>query len=139
MQENLTRRQSQLDSGELLVAEEVDRFVVWLRSRAVVPTVVALRRRFESIRSSELSRLEPKLASLSPESRQRVDEVTRLLVEKLLIAPTEHLKSINDQEMVAAYADALNHLFNLPDKSSDNDAEKRPQPTRPAERSPRTR
>jgi len=139
VQENLTRRQSQLDSGELLVAEEVDRFVVWLRSRAVIPTVVALRRRFESIRSSELSRLEPKLASLSPESRQRVDEVTRLLVEKLLIAPTEHLKSINDQEIVAAYADALNHLFNLPDKSSDNDAEKRPQPTRPAVRSPRTR
>ena len=139
VRENLTRRQSQMDRGELLVEEEVDRFVVWLRSRAAIPTVVALRRRFESIRTSELSRLEPKLASLSPESRERVEEVTRLLVEKLLLAPTEHLKSVTDQEMVATYADALNHLFNLPDESSDTNAEKRPRPARPAARSPRTR
>ena len=139
VRENLTRRQSQVDRGELLVEEEVDRFVVWLRSRAAIPTVVALRRRFESIRTSELSRLEPKLASLPPESRERVEEVTRLLVEKLLLAPTEQLKSATDQEMVATYADALNHLFNLPDESSDTGAGKIARPARPAARSPRTR
>ena len=139
VRENLTRRQSQVDRGELLVEEEVDRFAVWLRSRAAIPTVVALRRRFESIRTSELSRLEPKLASLPPDSRERVEEVTRLLVEKLLLAPTEHLKSVTDQEMVATYADALNHLFNLPDESSDPGVENRARPARPAARSPRTR
>ena len=119
VRENLTRRQSQVDRGELLVEEEVERFVVWLRSRAVIPTVVALRCRFESIRLSELTRLEPKLASLPPGSRERIEDVTRLLIEKLLLAPTEHLKSVTDQEMVATYADALNHLFNLSEEASD--------------------
>ena len=139
VRENLTRRQSQVDRGELLVEEEVDRFVMWLRSRAAIPTVVALRRRFESIRKSELTRLESKLAGLPPGSRERVEEVTRLLVEKLLLAPTEQLKSVTDQERVASYADALNHLFNLSDEPSDAHAETPSRPARPAARSPRNR
>jgi len=139
VRENLTRRQSQVDRAELLVEEEVERFVVWLQSRAAIPTVVALRRRFENIRTSELSRLEPKLASLPPDSRERVEEVTRLLVEKLLLAPTEHLKSVTDQEMVATYTDALNHLFNLTDESSDTSAERHTRPSRSKLRSQRTR
>jgi glutamyl-tRNA reductase len=139
VRENLTRRQSQVDRSELLVEEEVDQFAIWLRSRAAVPTVIALRRRFESIRISELSRLEPKLASLPPEFRERVEDVTRLLVEKLLLAPTEHLKSASDQEMVAEYADTLNHLFNLSDESNNINTEKRVRLSPPAARSPRTR
>ena len=139
VRENLTRRQSQVDRAELLVEEEVDRFMVWLRSRAAVPTVVALRRRFESIRQSELARLEPKLASLPEASRERVEEVTRLLVEKLLSAPTEQLKSVTDQETAAAYADALNRLFKLPEESGGPGADRSPAPARPAVPSPRSR
>jgi len=44
--------------------------------------VVALRQRFEAIRRSELQRLEGKLGGLSPDARARVDEVTRLIVDK---------------------------------------------------------
>jgi glutamyl-tRNA reductase len=87
--------------------------VAWLNSRGAVPTVVALRQRFESIRQSELRRLEPKLAGLGPDARAKVDEITRLLVEKLLINPTEQLKSLSDADTVAAYSDALNRLFDL--------------------------
>ena len=122
VRENLARRQSQVDRAELMVTEEVDRFMKWLRSRAAIPTVVALRRRFEDIRQSELARLEPKLASLPPESRARVVEITRLLVEKLLSMPTEQLKATTDEEAVAAYTDALNRLFQLTAEPSEADA-----------------
>ena len=121
VQENLARRQAQVDRAELMVAGEVDRFMRWLRSRAAIPTVVALRQRFEAIRQSELTRLEPKLASLPPQSRARVEEITKLLVEKLLSAPTEQLKATTDQEAVAAYTDALNRLFQLPEEPSEAD------------------
>ena len=113
VQENLTKRGTEASDAETIVAEEVGRFAGWLNSRGAVPTVVALRQRFEGIRQSELRRLEPKLASLPPEARARVDEITRLIVEKLLINPTEQLKSISDAETVAAYADLLNRLFGL--------------------------
>ena len=78
------------------MSEEVEKFAGWLRSRGAIPTVVALRQRFEAIRRAELQRLEFKLSSLPPEARARVDEVTRLIVEKLLLTPTEQLKSLGD-------------------------------------------
>ena len=113
VQENLSKRGNETTEAEKIVSQEANRFLGWLNSRGAVPTVVALRHRFESIRQSELRRLEPKLASLPPDVRARVDEITRLIVEKLLINPTEQLKSISDAETVAAYSDALNRLFSL--------------------------
>jgi len=113
VKENLARRTSEIQRAELIVREEVDRFRTWMQSREVVPTVIALRQRFEAIRQAELERLEPKLASLPPEARARVDEVTHLIVEKLLLTPTERLKGADDEAQAVAYADALNRLFSL--------------------------
>ena len=113
VQENMTRRAAELDRAERIVSEELDRFTAWLQSRDIVPTVLALRHRFETIRRSELQRLEPKLAALPPEARARVEEITHLIIEKLLLTPTEQLKSISDETMAVAYADAVNKLFSL--------------------------
>ena len=79
----------------------------------IIPTLVALRQRFEAIRRAELIRLEPKLSALSLEARTRLDEITRLIVEELLLTPTEQLKSVSDGTMRARYVDALNRLFRL--------------------------
>src|SRR5262249_14512940 len=113
VRENLARRASEVSRAEAIVAEELDRFGAWLRSRGAVPTVVALRQRFETIRRAELERLEYKLASLPPDARARVDEVTHLLIEKLLLMPTEQLKAAGDPETIAAYAESLTRLFGL--------------------------
>jgi glutamyl-tRNA reductase len=118
--ENLARRGSELASAEAIVNEEVARFSTWLQSREIVPTIVALRRRFEDIRQSELRRLEPKLAGLTPEARARVDDVTRLLVEKLLLTPTEQLKTVGDETLVLAYAEAVHRLFSLSAADADS-------------------
>ncbi len=126
VRENLARRQAQVDRAELMVREEVDGFMRWLRSRGAIPTVVALRRHFERTRQQELERLAPKLASLSPAAKSRVDEITRLLVEKLLSSPTEQLKAAPNENAVAADADTLNRLFGL-----DEDAGERSRPSRP--------
>jgi glutamyl-tRNA reductase len=117
VKENLARRTAELTRAEAIVEEEVARFTGWMQSREIIPTVVALRRRFEAIRQAELARLEPKLAGLPPQARARVDEITRLIVEKLLLTPTEQLKAVSDEARVMAYADALNRLFSLPSES----------------------
>lgn len=113
VQDNLARRGAELARAEAIVDEEVTRFNAWMQSREIVPTVVALRQRFEMIRRTELERLEPKLAGLPPEARARVDEVTRLIVEKLLLTPTEQLKAVSNEAQIVSYADALNRLFRL--------------------------
>jgi glutamyl-tRNA reductase len=113
VRENLEKRGGEAGRAEQIVEEEVEKFSTWQRSREAVPTIVALRRRFESIRRSELERLEPKLAGLPPDARARVEEITRLLVEKLLLQPTEQLRSAGDTHLVSQYTYALSRLFGL--------------------------
>jgi len=113
VRENLARRASEVSRAEAIVEEEVDKFAAWFRSRGAIPTVVALRQRFEAIRRAELERLEFKLSALPPEARARVDEITHLIVEKLLLTPTEQLKALGDADVVAAHAEALTRLFGL--------------------------
>jgi glutamyl-tRNA reductase len=122
VEENLSRRKAEIERAEAIVNEEVTKFMAWQRSRTAVPTVVALRQRFEAIRRSELQRLEGKLGGLSPEARARVDEVTRLIVEKLLLEPTEQLKALPDEGTQAAYTEAVNRLFRLTDEEPLDDA-----------------
>jgi glutamyl-tRNA reductase len=118
VRENLARRSSEVARAEAIVGEEVDRFAAWLRSRGAIPTVVALRQRFETIRRAELERLDFKLSALPPDARARVDEITHLIVEKLLLTPTEQLKSLGDSDTVGAYSEALTRLFDLGDAAS---------------------
>jgi glutamyl-tRNA reductase len=113
VQENLSRRSREIAHAETIVAEELLKFATWQRSRGAVPTVVALRQRFDAIRRAELQRLDSKLTGLSPEAKVRVDEVTRLIVEKLLLDPTEQLKALPDEETQVAYTEAVNRLFRL--------------------------
>jgi len=112
VRENLARRATEMARAESIVGEEVDKFAGWFRSRGAIPTVVALRQHFETVRLAELDRL-LKLSALPPEVRGRVDEITRLIVEKLLLTPTEQLKSVGDAETVGAYTEALTRLFRL--------------------------
>ena len=133
--ESLARRSSETTRAEVIVNQEVERFMTWSRSRTAMPTVVALRQRFEAIRRAELDRLQPKIAGLPPEARARVDEITRLIIEKLLITPTEQLKALPDQELQSSYADALSHLFALGDRDDDDDDDEPGPP--PAGKGPR--
>src|ERR1700674_1201393 len=61
-----------------------------------------------------------KPAALPREAREHartiVDEIPHLIVEKLLLTPTEQLKSLGDTETVGAYTEALTRLFGLTDR-----------------------
>jgi glutamyl-tRNA reductase len=124
VRENLARRASEVARAEAIVDEEVEKFSGWFRSREAIPTVVALRERFEAIRRAELERLDFKLSSLPPEARARVDEITHLIVEKLLLTPTEQLKSLGNSETVGAYTEALNRLFALTEPQADEQSDR---------------
>lgn len=87
--------------------------VASVRPNGMMRTLVALRDHFETIRRAELTRLERKLAAFSPEVRTRLDEITRLIVENLLLTPTEQLTSVGEGPTSARYTDALQRLFQL--------------------------
>ena len=116
VQENISKRTTEIEHAEGIVREELGRFTAWQKSRGAIQTVVALRDRFDTIRRAELLRLDPKLAALPPEARPLFDQLTRLIVEKLLLDPTEQLKALPDEETQVAYTEAINRLFRLRDE-----------------------
>jgi glutamyl-tRNA reductase len=87
--EHRASREAQVPLVERIVNEEAERFAFWARSRAITPTVVALRDHFERIRLEELDRL---LAHATDAERSRADKLTRALVNRLLHVPTLRLK-----------------------------------------------
>ncbi|CAN5886480.1 glutamyl-tRNA reductase [soil metagenome] len=123
---NLSRRTAELAAAEAIIEEETQGFMSWMQSRDMIPTVVALRQRFEAIRRTELSRLNHKLSKLPPEAVAQVDHITRLIVEKLLLTPTEQLKAVSDDALAASYSDALSRLFSLSELPADREAEQLP-------------
>ena len=60
--------------------------------------------------------------SSAREARARVDEVTRLVVQKLLLKPTERLKSAANEATAAQYAEVITELFGLDDDAPATDS-----------------
>ncbi len=128
MHENTSKRSAEIVRADGIIGDEVVRFGDWRRSIRAVPAVVALRRRFDTIRRTELERLGVKLSGLTDADRARVEDVTRLIVEKLLLEPTERLKAAPDEQTQAAYAEALVRLFGLENEATDGTAPADPAP-----------
>jgi glutamyl-tRNA reductase len=117
--ENLARRAEEAARAERIVGEEAEKFAGWFRSRGAIPAIVALRQRFDDVRRSELERLAFKLSAFTPEARGRVEEITRLIVEKILLTPTEQLKALEDPDQIQTSTDVLTRLFGLTSPSAD--------------------
>lgn len=136
VEDNVARRHAEVQHADAIIDEEASAFAAWHQSRRAVPLVVALRKRFEDIRVAELERLSSKIDGLPPDARGRVEEITRLVVEKLLHAPTEQLKAAADPRTVEEYAETLGRLFDLgasPASDSlptDRDGDRKPSDTR---------
>jgi glutamyl-tRNA reductase len=126
VRENMARREGEIARAQAIISEEVDKFAQWLRSRGAIPTVVALRNHFEQVRRSEIDRLEPKLATLPPEAKERLEDITHLIIEKLLLKPTEQLKALGgDPDTVGNYAEVVTRLWGL-DNLEGAEGERRP-------------
>jgi glutamyl-tRNA reductase len=84
-----------------------------------VPTIMALRQRFEEIRRKEIDKsLGGSLKDLSEPQRAALEDMTAAMINKLLHTPISQLKrnSQDDDEDSALYVAALKRLFDLEGK-----------------------
>jgi len=118
--ENLDRRRRSLPRAERIVAEEADAFRDWVASREMVPLIRRLRRRGHRVRRKELERTLSGLGHLSEEDRDRVVELSRRLVNKLLHDPTVRLKEGAANGRGADLIEALRFLYDLDTRGDDD-------------------
>ncbi len=110
--ENLRGRESEADKGELIVDREVETFYQWFTSLDQVPTIIALRRKFEEIRERELRKsLDSNLKDVSERERKAIEDLTSAMISKILHGPLTRLKERPEED--AAYHDTVRVLFDL--------------------------
>ncbi len=83
-QKSLGERELEAQKAELLVEQELESFLRWLDGLELVPTIKDIRLSVEQLRDVELSRHRAWLKALGPAERERVELLTRALVNKLL-------------------------------------------------------
>jgi glutamyl-tRNA reductase len=108
-EKNLHLRKQEVAAAEKIIEDDADRFVDWLRTLEVVPTVAALRTNAEALRAAEVERTLGKM-NLSAAERKRVEAMTQALVKKLLHSPVTTLKSAGEGDR---YVEAARALFGL--------------------------
>ncbi len=115
VEENIEDRRREAIQAERIVEEAVVRFRQWYEDLEVVPTIVALRRKIETIVDQELDRSRPSLEPISDVQRDALDRMKAALVKKMLHDPTLYLKSSGCRSDRTLYLDATRKLFKLDD------------------------
>lgn len=90
-EKNRNRRQDEIPKVEVIVAEEVDRFLAWYDSLEMVPVIKALRGRFEEIAGKEIQK---RAKNFHPSDQEALQEYTRALLNKLLHQPTTRIRNV---------------------------------------------
>jgi glutamyl-tRNA reductase len=117
---NLERRRHEAGKAERLVAAETLKFLHWLETLEVFPTIIALKDKAEAICQAELKKTLSQLGPLTEEQQQALEVLTASVTQKLLHDPIIFLKRNRRPKNPHQELDLVRRLFNLdPDRDGD--------------------
>jgi len=115
---NMAQRREEAVKAGRIVEEEVAKFEKWLETLAVVPTIVSLRNKAESIIHAEFAKSRSALDGLTPAQNEALETLIRSIVEKMLNDPIVYLKGRAGRSTLNTYLDLTRKLFGLDDGAS---------------------
>jgi glutamyl-tRNA reductase len=110
---NLRERLREAQRAETLVEREVGKFLARLSELEVVPTIVSLRERVETIRLAEVRRTLLRLSDASPETREAIEALSTAIVNKILHTPITKLRESRRTGAHRSSMDIVHELFGL--------------------------
>jgi glutamyl-tRNA reductase len=113
IEENIEDRKKEAVKGERLIDEAVIRFRNWYDNLQIVPTIVDLRKKFDSIAAAELEKTVPALGTLSDKEREALNKMIASMINKMMHDPTQLLKSEGKHINKSIYLDITRRLFKL--------------------------
>jgi len=120
---NLNGRRMEAALGEQIVGEAVSGFAEWRSGLVAAPAIVGLRAQAEEIRRQELARTVDTWESLSDADRERLDALTKAIVNKILHEPTVRARAAVQNAEGLRHIESLRHLFALDDPAPVQDAD----------------
>ena len=106
-------RHEAIDAAELIVAEDVERFLSEQRARGAAVIVRELRDHFDEVVSGEIARRGHDLEDLTTEQRETVVSLVRSVVAKIAHRPTVALKEAAGTDQGTRLSEATRNLFDL--------------------------
>ena len=98
----------------------VKRFERWIQTLEIVPTIVSLKDKIETIRRTELARSVAGLENLSKSQLKAIETLTISLAEKIINDPIVAMKNVAERSSRDVYLDVTRKLFNL-DQEKNNE------------------
>lgn len=89
VEQNLSKRKSEIPRVEKIIEEELDNFWGWYNSLQAAPAIKDLRDFFEEIRNEEVEKNKNKFSAAD---REKLDVVTKRIINKILHHPTIELR-----------------------------------------------
>jgi len=121
VEENRERRQEAAIQAERLVAAETLKFMDWLKTLEVYPTIISLREKAQGICQAEIKKTLAHLGPLTPEQEQALEVLTESITNKLLHDPIIFLKGNHHRKRGQAELALVRRLFKLDPESSEPD------------------
>ena len=91
------RREEEVPLVKKIIEQELSDYQLWINEQRVVPTIKALTRKFESIREDEFEFFKNKITS---DDHEKIDNLTRRIVNKIAAYSIEHLRDHHEKEDV---------------------------------------
>ena len=92
------RREEEVPLVKKIIEQELSDYQLWMNEQRVVPTIKALTRKFESIREEEFDFFKNKI---STNDQEKIDNLTRRIVNKIAAYSIEHLRDHHESDDVA--------------------------------------
>ncbi len=108
--ETVEKRKASIPHVQSIIAEAIGDFEGWSKEMIISPTIQKLKNTLEQIRKEELARF---LKNARPEEVERLEEMSRSLMQKILKYPVLQLKAACKRGEAESLSELLNTLFNL--------------------------
>lgn len=92
------KREEEVPLVKKIIEQELSDYQLWINEQRVVPTIKALTRKFESIREDEFDFFKNKI---SAKDQEKIDNLTRRIVNKIAAYSIEHLRDHHESDDVA--------------------------------------
>jgi len=113
IEENVEDRNREAIKAQRIIDEAVIRFRQWFESLRVVPTIVALQKKLDTIADAEFNKTMQALNHLTEEDRVVVSRMTQSMIHKILHDPIMWLKHDGNDNDRAVLLDITRKLFKL--------------------------
>ena len=99
--------------AEVILREEMGKYVLWQQSLGAIPTIAKLQEKAEKMRVEELAKVSKRLNNLDAKDLETVERLSKGIVNKLLHGPMNHLRQQKTADDTRASIQQVREAFQL--------------------------